>query len=86
MTNRIEFVSYNGKFPCYCSGTWVFRIDCATVAMPEYSIMRGYKDEDGRKWVKGFTEDIPALLAPLMDAIIECANANVECYCCGGCE
>ena len=85
----VEFVSYDGEWPCYCRGNLILRIDgterelgnCLTSgggigfddSMCEY-IYHG-------DWIV----DVPDDLMKYHDEIVTCVNENVPQGCCGGC-
>lgn len=85
----VEFISYDGKFPCLCSGTLVLRIDGEEVVFPKYSLVSGGRcvsmDGDVEKgpWT---VLNIPDKFQYLQKEITECVNANVRHGCCGGCS
>ena len=89
-TNRVEFVSYDGKYPNLCSGTLVLRIDGTVITMPEHCMCSGgnvWFDEDWNEHVTSgeWGVDVPAFLAEYAEDITACVNANVPNGCCGGC-
>jgi hypothetical protein len=44
--NKIEFVSYNGKYPNFCSGKLVVKIDDKEVSFGRTTKLAGLKDEE----------------------------------------
>lgn len=90
MSNRVEFVSYDGEFPNLCSGTLVLRIDGETIQMPDYCMRSGgsvWFDDDWNEHVTSgeWSVEVPAWLESLQNEIERVVNDNVRCGCCGGC-
>lgn len=88
--NRVEFVSYDGKFPNLCSGKLVLRIDGEEIAFPEYCMRSGgsvwFSDDwDAHIESDPWSVDVPEQYADLKKEIEDCVNENVEHGCCGGC-
>ena len=87
---KIEFVSYDGKFPNRCSGTLVLRIDGVERNLGKYCMQTGGRasfDKNGDEHVESgpWTVDVPDDLLSIKEEIEECVNANVRPGCCGGC-
>lgn len=88
--SKIEFVSYDGKYPNLCSGTLVLRIDGEITIFPEYCMSSGgcvwFDDnwaehiDHGDWWV-----EVPMKYRHLQEAINKVVNNNVSPGCCGGC-
>lgn len=90
MTNRVEFVSYDGRFPNLCSGTLVLKIDGVERTMPPCCMRSGGSVTFDSDWCEHvdsglWSVDVPDDLMDLKDEIEECVNANVPHGCCGGC-
>lgn len=87
----VEFVSYDGEYPCLCSGTLVLKINGEIRIMPSYCLSSGGSvsfDEDWNEIVTQGRWDISSLpedLEPLRDEIVDCINENIPYGCCGGC-
>lgn len=86
----VEFVSYNGRYPNYCSGKLVLRIDGKEVTFPDYCMCSGgsvwFDDElDEHVECGEWTVDVPEEYVQFYDEIQNCVNENVPCGCCGGC-
>lgn len=89
----VEFVSYDGEFPCLCCGTLVLKINGIERTMPPYCLHSGgsvWFDEDWNEHVDSGpwtidVDELPEDLRHLKDEIEECINANIEWGCCGGC-
>lgn len=89
---KIEFVSYDGGFPCLCSGILTLKIDGRAVKFggnygKQFWESGGYLDEnyepvDG-DWIIN-ERDLPKELRPYAGIIEEIFNENVPCGCCGG--
>ena len=87
---KIEFVSYDGKFPNRCSGTLTLRIDGMERTFSKYCMHTGgraFFDKNGDEHIESgpWTVDVPDDLLPIKAEIEECVNANVYPGCCGGC-
>ena len=86
--NRVEFVSYDGRYPNLCSGVLVLKLDGKKVTFPRYSLSSGgglddeYETYEGAwsidRWPLGFPEECKK-------EATEVVNLNVEHGCCGGC-
>ena len=86
----VEFVSYDGAFPCLCAGILVLRINGKERVMPQYCMKSGGrvwfdKDWGGHVETGPWSVSVPADLADLQYEIDACVNANVPHGCCGGC-
>lgn len=85
----VEFVSYDGKWPCLCGGTLTVRIDGEEVAFPHCLRSGGYAGFDA-DWEEVVTDGPWAVRLPdeyreLEAEVAKLANANVPWGCCGGC-
>lgn len=82
----VEFVSYDGHYPCLCSGTLVLRIDGKIVELKGCLVSGGGLSEDYEAYQDEWSIDfLPEELKPLKDIITDLVNENVEFGCCGGC-
>ncbi len=87
----VEFVSYDGKYPCLCFGTLTIKVDGKTYRF-EHALISGggvYSDEEWNMWAtqddwKIDLEEHPEL-EPYKEEITRVVNENVEHGCCGGC-
>jgi len=85
----VEFVSYDGKYPCLCSGTLVLRIDGNEVSLDSCLESGGgcsYNECDDFVWQGEWDiSDIPDEYKKYHDEIVKVVNDNVPYGCCGGC-
>lgn len=89
----VKFVSYDGKFPRYCSGVLTIEVNNVECSLPKYSLISGGNvgfDANGDEVVKHGAwrideSQIPEDLRIYKDEILECINANLRPGCCGGC-
>ena len=87
----VEFVSYDGKWPCLCMGTLTIKVDGKIYNLDHVMISGGCicHDEDWSMWAEHgpWTVDLDEYpeLEPYKDEIIRVVNENVEEGCCGGC-
>lgn len=87
---KIEFVSYDGKYPHYCRGTLVLRIDGKEVSFTNVLTSGGYCHWDGTidfgPWmVNTFQMEKMGLDLETAIEIEDLVNENVPRGCCGGC-
>lgn len=86
----VEFISYDGAFPCLCHGTLVLRIDGEVVKFDD-CLMSGGSLKFDNDWMEFVTQgewsvcDIPDKYAKYIEEITEVVNDNVRWGCCGGC-
>lgn len=87
----VEFVSYDGKYPCLCDGTLTIRVNGNTYRFNNAMISGGgiYRNEEWDMWVelgewKVDLKEHPEL-EPYKEEITRLVNKNVEYGCCGGC-
>lgn len=94
--NHVEFVSYDGRYPNFCSGELVLVVN----GMTHYFSPRYYyhQDESHHKsfWSKSWLDkesewetdclELSELLRPYACEIDRIFNDNVEHRCCGGCR
>ena len=89
----VEFVSYDGKWPCLCYGTLIIKVNGKTYsfrnAMISGGCIIGGPSTDWDMWSEEGPweinlEEHPEL-EPYKEEIIQVVNDNVEYGCCGGC-
>lgn len=92
MKLRIEFVSFDGRYPCLCAGNLRLCINGIERNLGDilhsggscYNMeTRNYEAIEGDWYIN--EEDLPEDLRPYKDEIEKIANDNVEHGCCGGC-
>jgi hypothetical protein len=89
MANRVEFVSYDGAYPCLCSGTLSLLVEGKPVELKHClvsggGITEGYEgtyEGEWSVWLYGKNE----WLEEYKEEIESVVNANIEWGCCGGC-
>ena len=89
----VEFVSYDGKWPCLCSGTLIIKVDGKTYsfknAMISGGCICGGPHTDWDMWSEQgdwkINLDEHPELEPYKEEITRVVNDNVEQGCCGGC-
>ena len=87
----VEFVSYDGKWPCLCHGTLIIKVDGKTYSFRDAMISGGrimcnkdwdmWSEQDD--WIINL-EEHPEL-EQYKEEITRVVNENVEPGCCGGC-
>ena len=95
---KIEFVSYDGRYPNLCSGTLTLKLDGIEKTFgydcdyPQFWTSGGcvWFDNDSNEHVdRGAWElrdnALPEELQPLAEQLLDVFNTNVEYGCCGGC-
>lgn len=90
MKEKVEFVSYTGKYPCLCMGVLTVRIGDKEVSLPQYSCISGGDCGFNADWEEfiergEWTVRVPVELAAYKEEIEREMNANVRWGCCGGC-
>ena len=89
----VEFVSYDGKYPCLCMGTLTIRVDGKTYRF-NYAMISGGRicggpHTDWDMWSEQGDWEIDLRehpeLEPYKEEITRVVNENVEHGCCGGC-
>jgi len=87
----VEFVSYDGKWPCLCYGTLIIKVDGKTYSFNNAMISGGQicRDAEWEMWSeqgpwKIDLEEHPEL-EQYKEEITRVVNENVEYGCCGGC-
>ena len=86
----VEFVSYDGKFPCLCAGTLILRINGEEVNLGKCLQSGGAVDwtaEDPWDEVQHgeWLVRVPEEYAEFSDEIDKVVNENIPWGCCGGC-
>lgn len=87
----VEFVSYDGKYPCLCDGTLTIRVNGNTYRFNNAMISGGsiYRNEEWDMWVELGDWEVDLKehpeLEPYKEEITRLVNKNVEHGCCGGC-
>ena len=87
----VEFVSYDGVYPCLCSGTLILRIDGKEVSLGRCLESGGHcywNSEDGDEEVtrgKWSLHYLPEEYEYCRTEILKVVNDNVPHGCCGGC-
>lgn len=87
----VEFVSYDGRWPCLCNGTLTLKVNGNTYSFNHAMISGGYvmRDEDWNMWSEQGDWEIDLEehpeLEPYKEEITQVINDNVEHGCCGGC-
>lgn len=91
--SRLEFVSYDGRYPTLCMGKLVVKVDGKEVVFPDYCLASkgncyftdNYENEvitEGDWDVIDYPPDFPE---ELKNKLIEMVNNEVPHGCCGGC-
>ena len=86
MKEQIEFVSYDGEYPCLCAGTLVLRIDGEIVRLENCLESGGFLDDDYNPVEGDWIVSLPTEINHLKEEITEIVNQNILHGCCGGCE
>lgn len=87
----VEFVSYNGKWPCLCMGTLTINVDGKTYSFKHAMLSGGHvcRDDDWDMWTEEGDWKVRLYehpeLEPYKEEITRVVNENVEHGCCGGC-
>jgi hypothetical protein len=92
MTDKIEFVSYDGSFPNLCRGTLVIKVNGKEYNCGECLMSGGsaFFDNNGGDHIEegewSIDKDyLPKEIEHLYEEIADVVNANVPYGCCGGC-
>ena len=88
----IEFISYDGKWPCLCFGTLKIRVDGTEYSLKNVLVSGGstyFTDNYSESHVETGDwsvdlDDYPELMKYEKE-ITDLVNENVELGCCGGC-
>ena len=87
----VEFISYDGKYPCLCMGTLTIKVNGKTYWLNNKMISGGciMRDGDWNIWSEYGDWEIDLEkypeLEPYKEEITQVVNDNVEQGCCGGC-
>jgi hypothetical protein len=85
----VEFVSYDGEYPCLCSGVLKIKIDGKEIALKNCLSSGGsvWFDDDCAEHIEEgeWTLDVPKKYEHLKQEITDVVNVNVPYGCCGGC-
>ena len=87
----VEFVSYNGKYPCLCMGVLTIKVNGKPYSFNHAMISGGRicRNEDWDMWAEqgdwSVDLDEHPELEPYKEEITQLVNENVEYGCCGGC-
>ena len=87
----VEFISYDGKYPCLCMGTLTIKVNGKTYWLNNKMISGGciMRDGDWNMWSEygDWQIDLEKYpeLEPYKEEITQVVNDNVEQGCCGGC-
>ena len=90
---RVEFVSYSGKYPNLCAGVLVLRVNGVEYTFPSRALDSGgscgfsnnYRDSHINKGEWGIQEWPDNFPEELEREAIDVVNDNVDLGCCGGC-
>lgn len=87
---KIEFVSYDGKYPNLCSGTLILKINDEQVDLGHClcsgGIVRYIRETEDFVVTQGeWSVDVPEKYEQYKEEITRVVNENVEFGCCGGC-
>ena len=92
MENKVEFISYNGGYPCLCYGTLEIKVNGKQYKLNRVLLSGGsvwFDDNMEEHIEEGPWEinesELPIELKPYIKQIEEVVNDNVEYGCCGGC-
>lgn len=87
----VEFVSYDGKYPCLCMGTLIIKVNNKIYSLKGAMISGGSicKNDNWDMWAtygdwEVNLEEYPEL-KPYKEEITCLVNKNVRKGCCGGC-
>lgn len=87
----VEFVSYDGKWPCLCNGTLIIKVDGKTYSFDNAMISGGRicHNSDWDMWSEQGPWEIDLEEHPELEQykeeITRVVNINVRQGCCGGC-
>lgn len=90
---KIEFISYNGKFPNLCRGELVFAIDGKEYSLNPHSLISGGSVTFDENWEENIfygtwkidEDELPEEIRKYKIEILEMINSNIKWGCCGGC-
>lgn len=89
----VEFVSYDGKYPCLCMGTLTIKVDGKAYRFNHAMLSGGHicggPSTDWDMWAEEGDWEVNLYehpeLEPYKEEITRLVNENVEHGCCGGC-
>lgn len=89
---NIEFVSYNGEWPCLCHGTLKIKVN-GELYILEHALSSGGRICSSEDWSNMWAEQGPwsidldeyPELEQYREEIEDVVNCHVEQGCCGGC-
>ena len=84
----IEFISYDGQYPCLCGGTLTLKVN--DIIRTDFRLCSGGDVWFDDEWEEHISEgkwlvEVPEDLEYLKEEIEEIVNDSVEWGCCGGC-
>ena len=92
MRHKIEFVSYDGEYPCLCHGKLTIKVDGKEYRLDNVLISGGSITCDDDYNFQVFEDEwtidkdaLPEELKNLSKQICQVVNENVSYGCCGGC-
>lgn len=77
---KLEFISYDGEYPNFCSGTLVMKLNDKTITFPDNCLIGG--SVCGFWSIDKFPENFPE---GLKEQAQNLAHDNIEHGCCEGC-
>lgn len=85
---RIEFVGYDGKYPCLCMGSLTIKVEgeihhLRGILRSGGGISNDYSEIEEGPWEVDLS-DYPEL-EPYKKEITDVVNENIDYGCCGGC-
>lgn len=87
--SKVKFISYNGKYPCLCTGTLVLEIEGKRVELENILLSGGacfINNYDNEIVEKGaWLVNVPKEYRQHKKEITDLVNENVPFGCCGGC-
>jgi hypothetical protein len=92
MIHKIEFVSYDGEYPCLCNGKLTIKVDGKEYRLDNVLISGGSVTCDDDYNFQVFEDEwtidkdaLPEELKNLSEQICQVVNEHVDYGCCGGC-
>lgn len=87
--SKVKFISYDGEYPCLCTGTLVLKIEGKRVELENILSSGGtcYIDSDYDEIVEEsvWSVNVPEEYKQYEEEIADLVNENVPLGCCGGC-
>lgn len=87
----VEFISYDGEYPCLCDGTLLIKVNQKVYRLANVLRSGGRicRDEDWNMWAEQGNWSVELAkypeLDPYKEEITRVVNANIKQGCCGGC-